>query len=187
MPRSDDTTALLHAVRGGDREAFNRLMPLVYQELRRIAHRELGRRGRDGSLQTTALVHEAYLKLVDQTRVEVDDRAHFLALAATAMRHLVIDAARARMRKKRGGGWKRVTWDEAHLASDDRIEEVLEVHAALERLDAYDPRLSKVVECRFFAGLTVQETATALALSPRTVDRAWDKAKAWLYREIHET
>ena len=185
MPQSDDTTALLKSMREGDAGALDRLMPRVYDELRRIAHRELSRQRSDGTLPTTGLVHEAYLKLVDQTRVDVNDRPHFLALAATAMRHIVIDYARSQGAQKRGGGWVRISLAEAMPASAQRLAEVVELHEALERLERFDERLGQVVECRYFGGMTVEETATALGLAPRTVDRAWQKAKAWLYREIH--
>lgn len=186
-PRSpDDTTELLLALREGDRQPLDRLVPLLYDELHRIAHRELRRRGGGGTLRTTGLVHEAYLKLVDQTRVDVEDRAHFLALAATAMRHIVIDHARARQALKRGGDWRRVSFDDAALATEQRPEALLTLDEAMRRLEHFDDRLCRVVECRFFAGLTVPETATALGIAPRTVDRAWQKARAWLYREIHE-
>jgi len=186
MPSPDDTTELFKALRGGDRRALDRLMPRVYDELHRIAHRELTRRGGGGTLPTTGLVHEVYLKLVDQTRIEVDDRAHFLALAATAMRHIVIDYARARGTQKRGGRWRRISLDDAMLASEERLAEVVELDEALKRLEQFDERLCKVVECRFFGGMGVEETATALGVAPRTVDRAWQKAKAWLYREMRE-
>lgn len=186
MASSDDTTDLLLALRDGDRGALDRLIPRVYDELRRIAHRELSRRGRSETLRTTSLVHEAYLKLVDQRRVEVEDRSHFLALAATAMRHIVIDYVRSRRTRKRGGDWRRISLDDAVPTSEDRFDEMIELDEALSRLERFDRRLCKVVECRFFGGLTVPETAAALGISPRTVDRAWQKAKAWLYREIHE-
>jgi RNA polymerase sigma factor (TIGR02999 family) len=187
MMSADDTTELLLALRGGDRRALDRLMPRVYDELRRIAHRELARRGGGGTLRTTGLVHEVYLKLVDQSRVEVADRAHFFALAATAMRHIVIDYARARRTQKRGGGWQRISLDDGVPASEERFDEMIELDDALKRLERFDGRLCKVVECRFFGGMSAKETALALAIAPRTVDRAWQKAKAWLYREIHET
>ena len=186
MPAADDTTELLKALRRGDPQALDRLMPRVYDELHRIAHRELARRGGGGTLPTTGLVHEAYLKLVDQTRIDVQDRAHFLALAATAMRHIVIDYARARGTQKRGGSWRRISLDEAMLAAEERLAEVVELDEALTRLERFDERLCKVVECRFFGGMSVEETSTALGLAPRTVDRAWHKAKAWLYREMRE-
>jgi RNA polymerase sigma factor (TIGR02999 family) len=181
----DHTTELLLALREGDRQPLDRLVPLLYDELHRIAHRELRRRG-GGSLRTTGLIHEAYLKLVDQTRIEVQDRAHFLALAATAMRHIVIDHARSRQALKRGGDWRQISFDDAALAAEQRPGSLLALDQALERLERFDGRLCRVVECRFFAGLTIEETATALEISPRTVDRTWRKAKAWLYREMHE-
>lgn len=186
MRSGDDTTELLLALRQGDRGAFDRLMPRVYDQLHRIAHRELARRGGGGTLRTTGLVHEVYLKLVDQSRVQVADRAHFFALAATAMRHIVIDYARARRTKKRGGGWQRISLDDGVPSSEERFDEMIELDDALKRLERFDERLCKVVECRFFGGMSVQETATALDIAPRTVYRAWEKAKAWLYREIHE-
>jgi RNA polymerase sigma factor (TIGR02999 family) len=183
----DDLTEELLALRRGDRGALDRLMPRVYDELHRIAHRTLARHGADGTLRTTSLLHETYLKLFDQARVDVEDRAHFFALAATAMRHIVIDYARERARQKRGGGWRRISLDDRISASDDRLSEVVELDEALQRLERFDERLCRVVECRFFGGLTVEETAAALDLAPRTVDRAWQKAKAWLSQEIHET
>lgn len=186
MSSTEGTTELLLALRRGDHRALDRLMPRVYDELHRIAHRELGRRRPGGTLRTSGLVHEAYLKLVDQTRVEVEDRAHFLALAATAMRHIVIDYARRQRTRKRGGDWQRISLDASVPASEERFAELLELDEALRRLERFDERLRKVVECRFFGGMTVQETAVALDVAPRTVDRAWRKAKAWLYREMHE-
>lgn len=185
MPQSDDTTELLQALRGGDRAALDRLLPHVYEELHRIAHRELARRGGDGALRTTGLLHEAYLKLVDHARLDVEGRSHFFAVAATAMRHILIDYARARRTKKRGGGWRRISLDEPPGADDARLEELIDLDDALSRLERFDDRLGRVVECRFFGGMTVEETATALDVSPRTVDRAWQKAKAWLYREMY--
>lgn len=187
MPSEEDTTGLLLALRDGDRRALDRLMPRVYDELHRIAHRELARVGGRGTLRTTGLIHEVYLKLVDGTRVEVEDRAHFLALAATAMRHIVIDYARKRRTQKRGGGWRRISLDNGVPSSEERFDELIELDEALKRLEHFDERLCKVVECRFFGGMTVEETATTLQVAPRTVDRAWRKAKAWLHREIHET
>lgn len=186
MPRAGDTTDLLLALREGDGRALDDLMPRVYDELRRAAHRELGRRGGPATLRTTGLVHEAYLKLVDQSRVDVADRAHFLALAATAMRHILIDYARKRRTRKRGGGWRRISLDQPLPAAESRLDDMIELDDALQRLGRFDERLFKVVECRFFGGMSVRETAVALGLAPRTVDRAWQKARAWLYREMHE-
>jgi RNA polymerase sigma factor (TIGR02999 family) len=181
-----DTTDLLLALGKGDRGALDQLMPQVYQELRRIAHRELAK-GRPGrTLQTTGLVHEAYLKLADQERLAVRDRAHFLAVAAKAMRHIVIDYARSRDTLKRGRGWSRVSLDEARLPAEARLAELIQLDEALTRLRRFDERLHEVVQCRYFGGMTVEETALALDMAPRTVDRVWQRAKAWLYREMYE-
>jgi len=185
MTSAPDTTDLLLAVRSGDRWALDELMPRVYGELRRLAHRELSRRRGDGLLATTALVHEAYLKLVDGSRVQVDDRAHFMALAARAMRHIVIDQARSESALKRGGDRVRIRLEELGSAEPSAVE-LIEVDDALRRLAHFDERLHQVVECRVFGGLTVDETAAAMALSPRTVDRAWRRARAWLYRELQD-
>lgn len=187
---SDDTTALLRAVGEGDGHALDRLVPRLYDQLHRLAHRELARLGPGATLCTTGLLHEAYLKLVDGERVDARDRGHFLALAATAMRHIVIDHARKAGTRKRGGDRRRVPLDDRLPAPRnrlERLEELLELDEALRNLERFDDRLRGVVECRFFGGLTVEETAEALAISPRTVDRAWEKAKAWLVREMYET
>lgn len=186
MPSALDTTELLAAMRSGDGRALDAVVSRVYEELRRIAHRALARRRPGETLQTTGLVHEVYLKLVGQAKVEAQDRAHFLALAATAMRRIVIDYARRRRALKRGGGWRRVSLDRQIPISDEQLGDLIELDAALERLKSFDPRLYAVVECRYFGGMTVPETAMALDLAPRTVDRVWQKAKAWLYREMHE-
>lgn len=186
MSTPENTTELLLALRNGDTEALDRLVPRVYDELRRIAHRIRFRQADERAPTTTGLVHEAYLKLVDQSRIETEDRARFLALAATAMRHIIIDDARRRLAGKRGGGWQRIPLEALGTERTGRPAETLEVHEALERLERFDTRLCRVVECRFFGGLTVEETAAALEVSPRTVDRDWEKAKAWLYREMHE-
>jgi RNA polymerase sigma factor (TIGR02999 family) len=186
MSARQDTTDLLRAVGEGDREALDRLVPRLYEELHAIAHRELARRRGGAVLRTTGLLHEAYLKLVDQSRVRVEDRSHFLALSATAMRHILVDHARSRATRKRGGGVHHISLDDDIPVVEDRFDELVELDDALARLERFDARLARVVECRFFGGLTVQETAGALKIAPRTVDRAWQKAKGWLYREIHE-
>ena len=183
MSSSPDTTDLLLAVRAGDRDALDDLVPRVYAELRRLAHRELSVQRGDGLLATTGLVHEVYLKLVDQTRVRVDDRAHFLALAARAMRHIVIDHARRESAAKRGGDRRRVPLDQLGT-EEPSTADLIDMDAALRRLARFDERLHQVVECRVFGGLTVAETAAATGLSPRSVDRAWRRARAWLYREL---
>jgi RNA polymerase sigma factor (TIGR02999 family) len=182
-----EITRLLVARRQGDREAFEQLVPLVYEDLRQIARRQLARHRAHGTLNTTALVHEAYLKLVDQSRVEVNDRGHFFAIAARAMRQIIIDYARRRSAVKRGGGKVPVSLDKVQIAVDDQAEVLLTIDDALERLTSLNERLTRVFECRFFAGLTEQETAEALDLSLRTVQRDWMKGKAWLRRELSAT
>ena len=180
-------TDLLLESTGGDRQALDRLMPLVYEELRRIAHREL-RRGRpDQTLRTTEVVHEAYLRLVDHTRVASGERGRFLAVAAIAMRRIVIEYARRGSAQKRGGGQRPLLLDEAAIAGEERSEMLLALDEALTRLAALDARLSHVVECRYFGGLTEEETADALGVTARTVRRDWTKAKGWLYAELHSS
>jgi RNA polymerase sigma factor (TIGR02999 family) len=186
MPSTADTTELLLALGQGDLQVLDHLIPRVYGELRRIARRELGRRGSAVTLSATGLVHEAYLKLVDQSRVQVADRAHFLGLAAKAMRHILVDHARRRQALKRGGGWQRISLEAASPRPKVPAAEIVELDGALRRLEAFDQRLFRVVECRYFGGMTIGETALVLGVAPRTVDRAWQRAKAWLYREIHE-
>ncbi|MGH7710850.1 MAG: ECF-type sigma factor, partial [Gemmatimonadaceae bacterium] len=156
----------------------------VYEELRAIAHRQLAAMGRDGTLQTTALVHEAYLKLVDQSRAQWQDRAHFLALASLAMRHVLVDRAKARAALKRGGDHRKITLDEEEIGVDDQPEALLQLHEALNRLAELQPRLARVVECRFFGGLTEDEIAEALGLTARTVQRDWAKARMLLRRAL---
>lgn len=182
--RPEGVTQLLIAYRDGDREAFDRLVPMIYDDLRRIARRQL-RRGSPGqTLDTTGLVHEAYLKLVDPAKVDWQDRGHFLAVSARAMRQVVIGYARKRSAGKRGGGERPVTLDEAQIGIDDQAERLLALDRALERLGAHDERLARVVECRFFAGLSEEETAQALGVSLRTAQRDWMRARAWLKEEL---
>jgi RNA polymerase sigma factor (TIGR02999 family) len=175
---------LLTDIRSGQRASLDRLVPLVYAELRAIAHRHLGAQGRGGTLSTTALVHEAYLKLVDQSRANWRDRAHFLALASVAMRHVLVDRAKARAALKRGGGQRPFTLDEQDLAGDEHPEALLQLDEALERLASVEPRLARVVECRFFGGLTETEIAEVLAVTERTVQRDWAKARMLLRRAL---
>jgi RNA polymerase sigma factor (TIGR02999 family) len=177
-------TDVLGELRTGSRERIDRLLPIVYEELRAIAHRQLGIRGRGGTLQTTALVHEAWLKLVDQSRAEWRDRAHFLALAAVAMRHVLIDRAKARATLKRGGGRQPLDLDLETIAADDQPEAILQLEEALSRLAEFAPRLARVVECRFYGGLTEEEIAEALGVTIRTVQRDWVKARALLRRAL---
>jgi len=175
---------LLNELRSGRDEVFDQLIPLVYEELRGIAHRQLAAGGRGGSLSTTALVHEAYLKLVDQTRAEWEDRAHFLALAALAMRHVLVDRARALATTKRGGGIRPITLDEHALPIDADVEVLLELSDALDELATLEPRLARVVEYRFFGGLTEEEIAVVLGITTRSVQRDWAKARMLLRRSL---
>ena len=165
-------------------EALDTLMPVVYEHLRQIARRQLRVRGGNGTLNTTGLVHEAYIKLSDQARVSWSDRAHFFALASVAMRHVLVDNAKARLTQKRGGEHHRVTLDNEFVAVDDQPELLLDIHEALDRLAAVQPRLARVVECRFFGGLSEDETAEALAITTRTVQRDWVKARMLLRRAL---
>jgi RNA polymerase sigma factor (TIGR02999 family) len=183
-------TQLLHAMQRGDSAALQALFPLVYDELRGIAHRQRRAWQGDLTLDTTALVHEAYLKLVDQKRISADSRAHFLGVAAKAMRHILCNYSKSKQRLKRGGGAEQVTFDDdadiagqMHLTADDA--ELLEaLDEALRKLEAIDKRQSEIVECRFFGGMSIEDTAVALAISPATVKRHWTLARAWLYREM---
>jgi RNA polymerase sigma factor (TIGR02999 family) len=180
----DAVTAALDAAGLEGRDAFNALLPLVYDELRQMAHRQLARERRERTLSTTGLVHEAYLKLVDQERVPVRNRPYFFAAAARAMRQVLVDAARRRRRLKRGGGEAPLNLDDFQVAVDDFAAGLRDLDEALDRLAALYPRQARVVECRFFAGLSVEQTAEALELAPRTIKRDWSLARAWLYREL---
>lgn len=183
--KAPDVTQLLLAYGSGDREAFNHLLPLVYEDLRKVARRQLNRVGNpDRVLDTTGLVHESYLKMVDQTRVNWTSRSHFLGVAARAMRQVVIDYARRRGAAKRGGGAIQTTIEEGHIAVEDQADWLLSLDQALTRLEARNPRLARIVECRFFAGLSEDETAEALGVSLRTVQRDWMKARAWLQEDL---
>jgi RNA polymerase sigma factor (TIGR02999 family) len=175
---------VLDELRSGRREALDRLLPVVYAELRAIAHRHLAGRTPGGTLVTTALVHEAYLKLVDQSKAEWRDRAHFLALASVAMRHVLIDRARERSALKRGGERQRITLDEDVAAIESDAESLLEIDEALDRLAALEPRLARVVECRFYGGLSEEEIAEALGVTVRTVERDWAKARMLLRHDL---
>jgi RNA polymerase sigma factor (TIGR02999 family) len=155
---------------------------LTYEDLRAIAHRRLAARARGGTLSTTALVHEAYLRLADASRSRWNDVPHFLALASVAMRHVLVDRARERGALKRGGERRRITLDEGVLAVEDQSDALLQLDDALERLAAVEPRLARVIECRFFGGLTEQESADALGVTVRTVQRDWVKARVLLRR-----
>lgn len=179
-----DLTALLIAWRGGDEAALDRLAPLIYDELRRMARRHLRRERTGHSIAPTTLVHEAFLRLKDIRRIDWQDRAHFFAMAARVMRRLLIDQARARQAKKRAGAAIRVTFDEDRLVVADVDERLVALNDALHTLAEKDQRLSQVVELRYFGGLTVQETAEVLGVSSDTVSRDWAVARRWLLREI---
>ena len=187
LPEPMDVSQLTDALtewRSGRRDTLDRLMPEVYEQLRAMAHRQLAIREQGATLSTTGLVHEAYLKLVDQSHIAFGDRAHFFALASVAMRHVLVDRARARLTQKRDGGLPPVTLDDEHIASDDQPEAMLELNDAVERLAAVEPRLGRVVECRFFGGLSEEETAEALGVTKRTVQRDWVKARMLLRRAL---
>jgi RNA polymerase sigma factor (TIGR02999 family) len=180
-----EITELLIELRDGRPDAMDRLFPLIYDQLRRIAHRHLQAEPREHTLGTTGLVHETYLKLIDQTRVQWRDRGHFFRVSSMAMRRILVDYARRYRALRRGGGFERVPFDQAEEAAlAERGERLLQLEEALSRLTVLDPRLAQVVECRYFGGLTEEETAEALELSPRTVQRDWAKARGWLALEL---
>ena len=179
-----DVTDLLLSWRQGDAAAFDRLIPLVYDELRRVAGRRLRGESPGHSLQATALVHEVYLRLVDVDRMTVTNRAHFFGVAATLMRQILVDHARRQRADKRGGGATMLSLDEVSPAVADRGVDVLALDEALDALAAIDSRQCRVVELRFFGGLTIDEAAEALDVSPATVEREWALAKAWLHRRL---
>ncbi|HQR34449.1 MAG TPA: sigma-70 family RNA polymerase sigma factor [Blastocatellia bacterium] len=181
-----NVTQLLEAWNKGDESARDELLPLVYQELHKLAGRYLGRERTGHTLQTTALVHEAYLRLVDQKDAQWQNRSHFFAMAATQMRRVLVDYARSRHMAKRGGGAQQVELDEALVVSDERAGDVVALDDALKALAEFDERKSRMVELRFFGGLSIEETAEVLGVSPGTVMRDWTLAKAWLQREIEK-
>ena len=181
---SHEVTRLLREWSGGDAGAAERLMPLVYEELRRLARSYLRRERPDHTLQPTALVNEAYLKLVDQNSVSWQDRHHFFGIAARMMRRVLVDHARSHAAEKRGGGLGRVSLDDANAAAGVRALELVELDDALQRLAEVFPRKAEVVELRFFGGFKVEETARILGVSDKTVMREWESAKLWLYREM---
>jgi RNA polymerase sigma factor (TIGR02999 family) len=180
----DDLTELLAECSNGNREAFDKLMPVVYEELRRLAHQYMRRERAGQTMQTTALVNEAYLRLIDYKRMRWQGRAHFFAVAAQAMRRILVEQARKHHAAKRGGDAQKVTFDETAVISRDRIEEVIAVDAALSKLEALDERKGRIVELRFFSGLNVEETAEVLGISAPTVKREWRAAKAWLHKAV---
>jgi RNA polymerase sigma factor (TIGR02999 family) len=177
-------TQLLLAWSDGDQAALDKLVPVVYEELHRLAHHYISRERPGYTLQTTALAHEAYLRLIDAKSVRWQNRAHFFAVASQLMRRILVDLARARHNLKHGGGAQQVSLDEALIASPERGAELLALDEALDRLAALNPRQSRVVELRYFGGLTEEEVAEVLKVSPRTVRSDWSLARAWLYREL---
>lgn len=183
----DDVTRLLQEWRNGSQEALDRLIPLVYAELRTLAARYLSRERHDHTLQTTALVHEAYVKLIDQHSVDWQNRAHFFGIAANLMRRILVDDARHRSRHKRGSGAKPEVLDDLPVAAPEAALDAVDTIAldqALQELEKIDPGQARLVELRFFGGLTLDETAAVLEVSPSTVKREWAIAKGWLYRAL---
>jgi len=183
-----EVTQLLIEWSNGDKAALDKLMPLIYDELRRLAHHYMSREQPGHTLQTTAVVNEAYLRLVNRKHVHWQNRAHFFAIAATLMRSILVDHARSHASAKRGGGdVRKVALDEAMIISEERAAEVVALDEALGQLAEIDPRQSRIVEMRFFAGLTIEETAEVLSLSPATIKREWSTAKAWLFHEMNNS
>jgi RNA polymerase sigma-70 factor (ECF subfamily) len=186
MSESQEVTVLLAALTRGDDGAASKLIPVVYDELRRLAGSYMRRERADHTLQATALVHEAFLKLVEQRSVNWQSRAHFFGVAAQLMRRILIDHSRGHLRQKRGGEQKKVLLDEVFVFSEQQADEVLAVDDSLNRLARIDPRQARAVELRFFGGLSVEEAAEVLGVSPKTVKRDWNVAKAWLYADLKE-
>jgi RNA polymerase sigma factor (TIGR02999 family) len=187
MAEPADVTRLLEEWAHGDPEALAALVPAVYEELHRRAESHLRRERRDHTLQATALIHEAFLRLVDQRQVRWQSRVHFYAIAAELMRRILIDHARARQAAKRGRGLRKVSLDQAAGLPEQTDSDLVALDEALQRLAALDPRAARVVELRFFGGLSVEETAEVLGVSPRTIKREWRTARAWLHRELRGT
>jgi RNA polymerase sigma factor (TIGR02999 family) len=188
MPKAalSDVTQLLGQWAGGDREALDSLLPMVYDELRRIAHRQMAQERAGHTLQATALVNEVYLKLKDERTAHWNDRAHFFTVAAQMMRYILVDYARKKSRVKRGGDAQQVSLDEAMLVTEDKAGELLALDDALTKLEQFDKRKSQIATMRFFAGLSVQDTAKALSVSVETVTRDWRLARAWLRKELQQ-
>jgi RNA polymerase sigma factor (TIGR02999 family) len=184
-PAPKEVTQLLIAWSNGEEDALEKLVPLIYDELRRIARRYMKREPAGHTLQTTALVNEAYLRLIEQKGMKWQNRAHFFAISAQLMRRILVSMARARHANKRGGEARQVSLDEALVISEERAAELVALDEAMNELAALDPRRSRVVELRYFGGLSVEETAEVLNISPETVMRDWKRAKAWLYTELN--
>lgn len=184
MTERSEITRALSELSAGDPEALDRLLPVVYENLRAIARRELRRERVDHTLNATALVHEAYLRLVELDRITWESRAHFFGAAAQAMRRILISYARMKKAEKRGAGAEHVSLDDAIVLARERPDRMIALDLALQRLEERDERQARVVECRYFAGMTVEETGAALGISPATVKRDWTLARAWLNREL---
>ncbi|NGP87005.1 sigma-70 family RNA polymerase sigma factor [Fodinibius halophilus] len=185
MESRSEVTQLLCQLKDGQDEVYEKLYPLIYEELRKLAYSHMRRQSPDHTLSKTELVHEAYLKMIDQSKINFNDRGHFLAIASRCMRQILIDYARKKTAKKRGGQKKDLTYiDELFKAQNQKTQELLDIDAALNRLEKLNSRLSKVVEMRFFGEMTIQETANALEVSESTVKRDWMKARGWLYKEL---
>src|SRR4026209_709537 len=182
--QTHQVTQLLIAWSNGDQSAFEQLMPLIDEELRRLAHRYMSRERAGHTLQTTALVNEAFLRLVNRKNLQWQNRAHFFGIAAQLMRTILVDHARSHASVKRGGGARKLELDEALVVSQQKASEVVALDEALKQLALIDPRQSRIVELRFFGGLTVEEAAEVLHVSPVTIKREWSSAKAWLYRNL---
>ncbi|UCF36718.1 MAG: sigma-70 family RNA polymerase sigma factor [Acidobacteriota bacterium] len=184
VPSSREVTRLLKAWNLGEDDAFHQLVPLVYQELRRLAHRHMRKEGQGHILQTTALINEAYIRLQDLNQINWQNRSQFFAISAQVMRRVLVDFARSRKARKRGGGLDRITLNEEVLGTDGKNLDLLALDEVLERLSGFDARKARVVELRFYGGFSVSETAEALGISPETVMRDWKFARAWLFKEM---
>lgn len=182
--KSDTVLQMLHDLRAGDHGVMEALLPQIYDELIGLAKHQRRRWGAHATLNTTALVHEAYLKLVGSEKDDWESRAHFFGVARKAMRSILLDYAKRKRAQKRGGHHVHVSLDQAIVMTDTQAEEIIELDEALDRLAAFDERAAQIVECRFFGGMTIADTATVLNVSPMTVKRGWTMAQAWLYREI---
>lgn len=189
--RQSAVDRLLHELKAGNRNAFSQLLPLVYDELHQIAGRNRRQWEGEETLNTTALLHEAYMRLVDQSAPQWQSYPHFLAVASTAMRQILVDYAKRKRAAKRGGGYKRIPLEAidfepngTHAADGSRSAALIALDESLRRLEKHDSRQSRIVECRFFGGMTIEDTATALDIAPATVGRGWMMAKAWLYRDL---
>ncbi len=180
-----DVTQLLSRLKAGENGAYDELYPLIYEELRQLAYGHMSHQSPDHTLSKTELVHEAYLKMIDQTKISFSDKSHFLAIASKCMRQILIDHARKNSAKKRGGDKKDLTYiDEIFSRHKQKAKELIDIDAALNELEKLNERLSKVVEMRFFGEMTIEDTAEALGVSKSTVKRDWMKARGWLYKEL---